>query len=273
MKWADMTAPSFSLFDWEDWEDWANAPRGLDSGSPYRRTKVRANSVCLPHAGGSASFSFPLSRSLSADLDVIAVQYPGRQDRWRERCMENLDELAERVYATVALLTDRPLSLFGHSMGAALGFEVARLLEQRADAVPAHLFVSGRRAPSRHRDETVHQLGDEGLLADVRRLSGTDSRILEDDEVLQMALPAFRADYKAIETYRYRPGPPLQCPIMAFTGDNDPKATVDEVRSWSEHTVADFGMKVYPGGHFFLSGQQEAIRREVAGTLLAGRGA
>ncbi|MEU4685792.1 thioesterase II family protein [Streptomyces xinghaiensis] len=227
---------------------------------------------CLPHAGGAASFFVPLSRALSADLDVLAVQYPGRQDRWREEGVESLGELARQVYESIAPLADRPLALFGHSMGATLAFEVARLLERRAGTVPAHLFVSGRRAPSRHRDEAVHRLGDEALLADVRLLSGTDSSLLGDEEFLRLALPAFRADYKAIETYRYRPGPPLRCPITALTGDSDPKTTLDEVRSWSEHTSAGFGMKIYPGGHFFLSGHQDAILRDITGTLLAGHG-
>ncbi|NED01273.1 thioesterase, partial [Streptomyces sp. SID6648] len=87
-----------------------------------------------------------------------------------------------------------------------------RLLQARGTDV-CHLFASGRRAPSRFRDERVHLRDDEGLLADVRELSGTDPRVLGDPEVVRMALPALRADYRAAETYRYAPGPPLTCPI------------------------------------------------------------
>lgn len=223
--------------------------------------------VCLPHAGGSASFYFPVSQRLSSEFDVVSVQYPGRQDRRHEPCVDDLRDLAAAVFEALRPIADRPIALFGHSMGATLAFEVARLLEGRAGVVPTHLFVSGRRAPSRHRDEQVHLLGDEGLLADVRRLSGTDSRVLGDPEMLRAALPSIRADYRAVETYRYRPEPPLRCPITAFTGDDDPKTTIDEVRSWAEHTTAAFDLKVFPGGHFFLVAHQAAILGSVAEAL------
>ncbi|GAB2698001.1 thioesterase II family protein [Kitasatospora kifunensis] len=243
-----------------------------DHGLWIRRTHTAPDGatrlICLPHAGGSASFYFPISQRLSNRFDVVAVQYPGRQDRRMEPCIDDIGELAAAVFEQLRPLTDRPLALFGHSMGATLGFEVARLLEQEAGVVPTHLFASGRRAPSCHRDETVHLLGDEGLLADVRALSGTDARVLGDEEILRMALPAIRGDYKAAETYRYRPGPPLSCPITAFTGDDDPKATIAEVKSWAEHTTAAFDLQVFDGGHFFLANHQAAILRAISEALL-----
>jgi surfactin synthase thioesterase subunit len=223
--------------------------------------------VCLPHAGGSASFYFPVSQRLSGtDIDVVAVQYPGRQDRRHEPCIDDLRALAGAVVDVLRPLGDRPIALFGHSMGATLAFEVAGLLGH-AGIPPSHVFVSGRRAPSRPRDERVHLLDDEGLLADVRELSGTDPLVLGDEEMLRAALIAIRADYRAAETYRYRPVPPLRCPITAFTGDTDPKTTIDEVRAWRTHTTGAFDMKVFPGGHFFLVRHQAAILRAVAEAL------
>jgi surfactin synthase thioesterase subunit len=219
--------------------------------------------VCLPHAGGSASFYFPLSRRLSGDLDVVAIQYPGRQDRRHEPCVDDLRSLAVAVFEALRPLADRAIALFGHSLGATLGFEIARLFE-RTGVTPAHLFASGRAAPSRPRPEQFHLDGEAALLSDIRRLAGTDSRILGDEEILRMALPAIRADYKAAETYRYQPAPPLSCPITAFAGDADPKATVDEVGAWADHTNAGFRLRVFPGGHFFLAHHQEAIVRAIA---------
>src|SRR5947207_7750544 len=83
--------------------------------------------VCLPHAGGSASFYFPVSRALSPAVDVLAVQYPGRQDRRHERCVDNIPELAAQVLAVLRPWLTGPTALFGHSMGASLAFELARL--------------------------------------------------------------------------------------------------------------------------------------------------
>ncbi|MFD8124610.1 thioesterase II family protein, partial [Streptomyces albidoflavus] len=223
--------------------------------------------VCLPHAGGSAAFFFPVSKSLSPGLDVISVQYPGRQDRRREKGVETIGELARHIVDVLDPRPDGPpVALFGHSLGATLGFEIARLMEARGTA-PCHLFASGRRAPSRPRHETVHQRDDEGLLDEIRRLSGTDARVLGDEEVLRMALPAIRSDYRAAETYTYEPGPALSCPITVFTGDADPKVTLDEARAWETHTDAGFDMHTYPGGHFFLSDHSAAMLKINAARL------
>lgn len=213
--------------------------------------QARVRLACLPHAGGSASFYFPVAQALPPTVDVLSVQYPGRQDRRGEPCIDHLPTLARRVTEAVGGWTDRPLALFGHSMGAIVAFEMARILEREHAVTPAWLFVSGRRAPSRYRDERIYQEDDASLIAELRRLSGTGSGILADEEALRMVLPAVRADYRAAETYQYLPGPPLNCPVTVLIGDNDPKVTVDEARAWKEHTTSTFGFRVFPGGHFF----------------------
>lgn len=206
--------------------------------------------VFLPHAGSSASFFFPASRALSPALDVLAVQYPGRQDRYAEPCVGDLDEMADLVTAALLPWTDRPLAVFGHSYGATLGFEVARRLED-AGVVPLGLYASGRRSPADQRDEAVHLLGDDGLIKSMKLLAG-DELEMPDEELLQMILPAVRADYKAVETYRYRPGPPLAAPIIALTGDADPRVSPAEAEQWAQHTSGGCAVRVFEGGHFYL---------------------
>jgi pyochelin biosynthesis protein PchC len=214
--------------------------------------------VCLPHAGGSASYYFPVSRALAPHVEVLSVQYPGRQDRRAERGIGSLQELAADVYAQLRHADERPLALFGHSMGASVAFEVARLMEADGTA-PAHLFVSGRRAPSAHRDERIHLQGDAALIAEMRRLDGTAGGLLDDPDVLRMFLGVIRDDYRAAETYRYRPGPPLGCPVTVLIGDRDPKVDLTEASAWSEHTTGRFAMHVHDGGHFYLNTHQAAV--------------
>ncbi|MEU0580155.1 alpha/beta fold hydrolase [Streptomyces griseoincarnatus] len=223
--------------------------------------------VCLPHAGGSASFYFPAARALSPRVEVLAVQYPGRQDRRREPAVTDLEELAERIVTALQPWTDTPYALFGHSMGAVVAFEAARRL-QAAGRGPARLFVSGRRAPSLDDAETWQPRTDEEVVAEIRRLDGTGDALLDDEETLRMILPALRADYDAVRRYRYRPGPPLDCPVTAFTGDHDPKAEVAQVRAWHTHTASGFDLNVLPGGHFFLVDQQQQVLRTVEEHLL-----
>lgn len=219
--------------------------------------------VCFPHAGGSATFYFPFSRMLPRSIEVLSVQYPGRQDRHGEPCVGDIGGLADGVVAELLPLTPGPLALFGHSMGSMVAYEVARRLESRG-VKPLRLFASGGRAPSRPRRGNVHQLDDNGLVGELKKLSGTDSQILGDPEILRMVLPAVRSDYKAVETYRHVPGPLLECPVVALTGDDDPRVTLDEAEAWGEHTAGGFELKVYAGGHFYLNSHAAAVTQVIA---------
>ncbi|MDJ0460316.1 alpha/beta fold hydrolase [Streptomyces sp. H27-C3] len=218
--------------------------------------------VCFPHAGGSATFYFPVSQALFPQVDVLAVQYPGRQDRMNEPCVDDIHTMADRITEELLPWADRPMTLFGHSMGATIAFEVARRLEARG-IVPLGLFASGRRAPSRHRDEQLHLRDDAGLISELQRLSGTDAQVLADEAILRMILPAVRNDYRAVETYRCQPGPPLNCPVNVLTADDDPLVDLADARAWAQHTVAPFRIRVFTGGHFFVSAHTESVVREI----------
>jgi surfactin synthase thioesterase subunit len=222
----------------------------------------------FPHAGGSASFGAPLSRALAPSIEVVALQYPGRQDRRTEPFIDDIPSLADAIVAATQGIDDRPLAFFGHSMGAILAFEVAQRRQRTGATMPVRLFASGRRAPSTTREEKIHLSDDDGLVAEMRRLAGTDLSLLADEEVLRMILPAMRADYRAIETYEWTPGPTIDCPITVLVGDDDPKTTVDEADGWRRHTTGEFTMRVYPGGHFYLGndglGVVDAVREGLA---------
>ncbi|MEU9992385.1 alpha/beta fold hydrolase [Streptomyces sp. NPDC048045] len=231
-----------------------------------------ARLVCFPHAGGSASFYFPVSAALQNDSEVAVLQYPGRQDRRNEPHVDDIGELADRIAPLTEPLFDRPVVFFGHSMGAIVAFEVARRLQGRGHT-PAMLFVSGRRAPSTHRVENVHQRDDDGLMADVKALSGTDTQVLGDEEILRMVLPAIRSDYRAIETYGPEDGT-VDSPVTALIGDDDPKSTVEEADAWRAHTTAAFRLQVFGGGHFFISSRAaevtQVLREGLRGAVAVG---
>ncbi|MFF6989038.1 thioesterase domain-containing protein [Streptomyces sp. NPDC010273] len=100
---------------------------------------------------------------------------------------------------------------------------------------------------------------DDGLLREIRTLSGTDDRVFADEEILRMVLPAFRADYRIVENCRYAPGPPLDCPLTVFTGVDGPKVSADEAEAWRGHTTGTFDLVTLTGGHFFLTAHQERL--------------
>ncbi|MCZ4095976.1 thioesterase II family protein [Streptomyces sp. H39-C1] len=216
--------------------------------------------VCFPHAGGSASFYFPVSQALAPDIDVLVVQYPGRQDRRKEPLIDTIAELADRVFEDLREFADEPLTFFGHSMGATVAFEVARRMADAGLPAPARLIASARRAPSRTRADRVHQKDDEGLITELRRLSGTDSRVLGNEEIMRLAIPSIRNDYKAVETYRADAGVRIDCPVTVFVGDDDPTTTLAEAAAWSDHTTGACELQVFPGGgHFYLADRPKEV--------------
>ncbi|MFC9855945.1 thioesterase II family protein [Streptomyces prasinus] len=223
--------------------------------------------VCLPHAGGAASFYVPVAQALAPHVEVLAVQYPGRHERHGHPLVPDLGTLADRIADALMPCTDRPYALFGHSMGAIVGFEVARRMED-AGRGPVELFASGSRAPSvERRGERWHRIPDAEFVARVQSMGGAGSELLDDPDIRRMLLPALRNDYRAVEQYEYRVQPPLACPVTAFAGADDPRVTVAEARSWAHHTTGPFTVEVHPGGHFFLADHREAILGTVTGHL------
>ncbi|MFL6127557.1 MAG: thioesterase II family protein [Mycobacteriales bacterium] len=218
--------------------------------------------VCFPFAGGAANYFYRLSAALCPDVEVLAVQYPGRQDRLNEPLVDDVAVLADRIADGLLRWADRPTAFFGHSMGAVVAYEVARRWEGNGITL-RHLHPSGRRAPSRTRDTAVHLRDDDGIRAEVAELGGPAVELLTHPELGPLLLPPIRNDYKAIETYRHPPGPPLTCPVTAIIGDTDPHVTRDEARAWAEHTSGPFELRVFSGGHFYLTDHQ----RQVAGIV------
>lgn len=223
--------------------------------------------VCFPHAGGSASYFHPVSARFSPAVDVVSLQYPGRQDRRQEPCLTDIGELADRITAEIASLSPMPTVFFGHSMGAVLAFETLVRLESQAGRGRYALVASGRRGPATSRRETVSEESDDALIREIKKLNGTDSSLLADDDILRMALPSLRADYQAIESYRCPSSRRIQAPITVLTGDSDPKTSLAEAGTWVQHTRGDFRLRVFSGGHFFLQEHAAAVGDEIARDL------
>jgi len=218
---------------------------------PSAQSDIRL--VCFPHAGGSASYYFPMSESLAPSIETLALQYPGRQDRRAEGCIDNIPRLADCVFDVLQQVSDsRPFAFFGHSMGSILAFEVALRFQQMTSGCPVWLFASGYPAPSRLRGGTVHLRDNAGIRAELRSVGGTDPRWLDDEELMASILPAIRSDYKAIETHSGASGSVLEAPITMLVGDADPHTTIAEASAWRQHTAGEFDLRVFSGGHFYL---------------------
>jgi pyochelin biosynthetic protein PchC len=230
--------------------------------------RPQADTVLLafPHAGGSATFYRSWGRDLPAGIELIAVQYPGRLDRLREPCVEDLHQLAESVLAALDGRLDRPVALFGHSMGAVVAYEAALRLEARGLRCPA-VFLSSHPAPGRDLRRHPETFGDEGLLDELRRLGATPAGLIDTPAMRDAVLTSLRGDYRAVARYRPRPGRRLRCPVVTLVGDADPDVDPDDMRPWAGATTGPAARHVLPGDHFYLVPQRDAVLGIVAAQL------
>jgi surfactin synthase thioesterase subunit len=122
--------------------------------------------------------------------------------------------------------------------------------------------VSGRRAPQiPDTGIQLHLMNDADFLAKIGELNGTPSEVLANSELLQLILPALRADSELCETYEYVDGPPLSCPITALAGKDDNEETQERLEGWRLQTSSLFSLYVFEGDHFFIHSNEQKILR------------
>jgi medium-chain acyl-[acyl-carrier-protein] hydrolase len=223
---------------------------------------------CFPYAGGGAAVFRGWPELLPAEVEVCAVQLPGRETRFRDPPLTRLALVVERLAEALGPHLDLPFAFFGHSMGALIGFELSRALRGGGLPAPAHLFVSGFRAPQLpDRDPPIHHLPDAEFVAELRALSGTPEEVFQNPELVRLMLPTLRADFQVCETYAYQEQEPLGCPISVFGGLHDSRIDREELEAWQVQTRDSFALRMFQGNHFYMNSAREPLVRAMLGAL------
>ncbi len=230
--------------------------------------KAEARLFCFPYAGGGASLFRPWAGGLPAGVDICPVELPGRGWRMLEPAFDRIDCLVEAAYAGLRQFFNVKFAFFGHSLGALVCFELARLLQERHDPVPEHLFVSACRAPQLPNDDLPLTAGtDQQFIEALQGLKGTPPEVLDNAELMELLLPTLRADFAACEQYVYHPREQITVPITAFGGLEDTMVTEDHLEPWREVTTASFELTMVQGDHFFLNGSWPSLLQSIRRTL------
>lgn len=226
---------------------------------------ARMRLFCFPYAGLGTSAFRGWSGALGPDVDVCPVQLPGRESRQGEAPFTRIEPLIDAAVVALRPYLDVPFALLGHSLGAAIAFELAR----RVEVGPQQLFVSARRAPHLpERLPPIAHLPNAAFVEAVqRRYAGIPAAVLESADVLELLLPRLRADFEVLETYPYVAADPIACPISAFGGLEDASVTTADLAAWSQHTRGGLRMRMLPGPHLFLQDQRHAMLAAVAEDL------
>jgi medium-chain acyl-[acyl-carrier-protein] hydrolase len=230
----------------------------------YRREIPRAADrlFCFPYAGGGASIFVPWIDALAPEVEVCPVQLPGRETRFSEPLLKDLDTAADLAAKAIEPWCGERYAFFGHSLGAILAYEVAQRLRKMRAPEPERLIVSARRgALVPHNGCVSGHLPDDEFKARLMKLNGTPREVLENPDLVELLLPRVRQDFLLDETYLPRPGyDPLDCPISAFGGSEDVDVPEAAIRAWSAQTRNAFNLTVFQGGdHFFIQSHRAAL--------------
>jgi len=233
----------------------------------------RARLFCFPYAGGGSTIYSRWHLGLAPDIDVCAVELPGRGRRMRAippLFATSIAPLVDELVSAMEPLLDRPCFFFGHSMGALLAYSCARELRRRTALLPAHLFASARIAPHRpDSDASVPAMSDDQLIDMLRRRGGTTAEILAEPELMEIFLPIIRADFTLLGSYVHTAAPCLECPITALGGTGDGRVSASDLAAWRGHTAGAFAIEMFDGDHFFVNTRRDQVIDLVARTIEA----
>lgn len=218
-----------------------------------REGNGRLNLFFFPHAGGGASAFYQWSRVMPKEITSYAIQLPGRETRLREPLHRQVPTVVESLAEVLQPHLHSPFIFWGHSMGALLGFELARHLQRHGLNMPQRLLVSGYNAPHiPYADPKIHHLPEADFITALQKLNGTPEAVLKDAELRNLVLPIVRADFQLVETYTYQEADTLHCPITVLDGLADDKTNEADLREWQRQSTQALEMFTFPGDHFFL---------------------
>ncbi len=235
-----------------------------------RRSGIKTSSVrllCLPYAGGSARLFRDWSEWCAPEVEVVAVEFPGRGSHGRSALISDMDTMIERLLPVIDSISDKPFALFGHSMGALISFELSRALGRTGRRCPIHLFASAMRPPHIQGEYKLHNLPDRQFVEALRALKGTPPEILSDLSLLELFIPVLRADLRLAETYQYVAAPVLKHPITVFGGLSDVTVTVQRLTEWKKHTRGNCSIRLIEGNHFFIHEQAHVVAASILKAL------
>jgi acyl transferase domain-containing protein/surfactin synthase thioesterase subunit/acyl carrier protein len=258
--------------------------------APQPNPSAKARLFCFPYAGGGLASFRALARSLSDDVELVAVEAPGRGTRINETAVGDIDTFVRQLIPELLESLDRPSAFFGHCLGGLTMFATLCALPSRLAHWVKHAFACGVRPPHLLRrrgafednlaygmmlhhefDVTVPPYAQpDDVFAYIVRQFDTPAanRMLEIPKLRKVLLPTIRAEFGMAYNYRYRPGEPFPFPISSFVGDADPWVSEEDSAGWGSLTRSTFANHVRKGSHFLMGDDEvfilQTIEKELA---------
>jgi surfactin synthase thioesterase subunit len=221
---------------------------------------ARARLFCFPYAGGGAHAYASWQNSFAPDIEVCAIQLPGRGRRFCEAALSSWEPLLDELCRLFIKPQSLPFAFFGHSMGGLIAYELAHRIRDLYRAAPLQLIISACSAPGHRLAQTkLHELKDSELVEALGKYNGTPREILENPELLALLLPTIRADFSLVEKYSPQAYSPLDCPITLLSGVRDTHVSEISLTPWKVHTSGSFTHHRFDGDHFFIRTKEQEV--------------
>jgi surfactin synthase thioesterase subunit/acyl carrier protein len=221
---------------------------------------------CFHDAGGSSSLYQGWAELLDDNIELIAVELPGRGSRMAEQTLENMSDLADKLSGLIeAEAGQKPFVFFGHSMGGAVLLEVTRKLRDYGLPFPLQLFTSSTPALDAYNHQDVaYEISEEELISRFPHLS---SENIEDEELRQLFIKIIRADLKLLTNYSYDPVEPFDIPIISIRGTEDDRVSLSQITGWQKVTIDRHKTIERKGGHRYIEHDAEFLTSLINKTI------
>lgn len=235
---------------------------------PEKANTAKIRFICLPYAGGGAHTYLSWGKELPDNVELIAVQPPGRGTHTSVNPYTDMASLVQGLLTEIVPLLDRPYVILGHSLGSKVAFELLNQLSLHRHRLPDIFIASGSKNPSEKRiAQSIHHLPDAEFIAELARLNGTPRLVLENEELMSLFLPVLRADFEISDKYLYTGTARFPCKLLVLGGKEDVDIPIDSLKHWGQFFSEDMQVNSFDGGHFFIDTQKKAvtsfIRREL----------
>jgi medium-chain acyl-[acyl-carrier-protein] hydrolase len=232
--------------------------------NPRPRPQADLRLICFPYAGGGAASFFSWADLLPTNIELIAIQPPGRASRIDEPPINEMDQLVDSLMSVADLLVDKPYVVFGHSLGSRVAFEFMRRCQSAGQRLPQHFIASASRGPHvRSLKEAISDLPDDAFLQELKRLNGTPEEILNNKELMAIYLPLIRADFKISESYHLETDVQFDLPLTVFGGTCDHDVPERHLNSWQDLFTQPLSLHLVNGDHFFIDNNKRGLLAKI----------
>ncbi len=238
-----------------------------------KKPDARFRLFCFPYSGGSAGAYQPWEELLPGDIELVAIRLPGHSGRMNEHLLGSVAEMVDGVVPAITAWLDRPYLVYGHSLGAAVAYELLHALQAKRLPLPQHFFCAARRAPhASPRIAPIHDFPLEQFASELRRLEGTPEMLLANPSLMEPFIPVLRADLKAAYEYRREPDTKLGCSASIYCGLRDRIVQPEDAAGWREHFAEPPEFRTFEGGHFFLDDNRASVVEAISARASSARG-